>query len=269
MAGLNSAANASPCRLLFLGSSPAMMECYRHVRDRVPACEVVGVIPNTWGRGAPPNPEFDELAAADRFAIVDLDDIAGLGVDLGVSVQSDKILPLDILALSKRGFVNVHLAPLPEFRGVGGPTHAIQRAHEDGNWNFGLALHYMDPGLDTGPIIDQLDFPITRDDTAETLHDKTEALVIDLFARNIDKLVSSQERVPARPQPKAGRLYQRSDISHELDLNWPAEKIYDWVRSLTFTGKPRPYAVHGTHRIYLSLDEPGLVGGGAPVPKLE
>lgn len=64
--------------------------------------------------------------------------------------------------------INIHPALLPAFPGL----HGQQQA-----WNYGVkfsgcTVHFVDEGMDTGPIIIQAVVPVYDDDTADTLADR-------------------------------------------------------------------------------------------------
>jgi phosphoribosylglycinamide formyltransferase-1 len=61
--------------------------------------------------------------------------------------------------------MNIHPALLPSFPGL----HAQQQAVAHGVRVSGVTVHYVDEGLDSGPIIVQATVPVYQDDTEETL----------------------------------------------------------------------------------------------------
>lgn len=61
--------------------------------------------------------------------------------------------------------INLHPAWLPEYPGL----HSIERAFNDQRAQTGVTVHYIDSGLDSGPIIAQEHVPILPTDTIETL----------------------------------------------------------------------------------------------------
>ena len=69
-----------------------------------------------------------------------------------VIVNGTGIIRQNVLARSKAPFVNIHVGVTPEYRGVHGGYWAL--VNEDAD-NFGVTLHYIDKGVDTGTIIDQ------------------------------------------------------------------------------------------------------------------
>ena len=65
-----------------------------------------------------------------------------------------------------RRIINIHPSLLPKFPGLA----AWRQALEAGEREAGCTVHYVDLGMDTGPVIARRTVPILVDDTAETLH---------------------------------------------------------------------------------------------------
>ena len=87
--------------------------------------------------------------------------------------------------------VNIHPALLPKFPGL----HTHRRVLEAGDKEHGITIHFVDEGVDTGPIIHQVSMPILPDDTEETVEERIHQLeyyhyprVIDHLARNTHML---------------------------------------------------------------------------------
>ncbi|MCG5054542.1 MAG: phosphoribosylglycinamide formyltransferase [Myxococcales bacterium] len=66
------------------------------------------------------------------------------------------------------GVLNVHPALLPAFPGL----HAQKQAFEAGVKFAGCTVHFVDAGVDSGPIVAQAVVPVLPDDTAETLQQR-------------------------------------------------------------------------------------------------
>jgi phosphoribosylglycinamide formyltransferase-1 len=64
--------------------------------------------------------------------------------------------------------LNIHPALLPAYPGL----QAWKQAIDDGATESGCTVHYVDGGMDTGPVILQARVPVFPDDTAETLHQR-------------------------------------------------------------------------------------------------
>jgi len=64
------------------------------------------------------------------------------------------ILRKQLLQLPRLGVLNVHLGLLPEIRGMSTPEWSLLN-----HVPVGITIHYMDEGIDTGPILQRYDFP--------------------------------------------------------------------------------------------------------------
>jgi len=82
-----------------------------------------------------------DLAMADWFA--------SLGVELVVAAGYMRLLDPGFLDAFPQRVINVHPALLPAFPGL----HVVQQALDYGVKVFGVTVHFLDPGVDTGPII--------------------------------------------------------------------------------------------------------------------
>jgi phosphoribosylglycinamide formyltransferase-1 len=100
---------------------------------------------------APPGPDPSPYASrADRDAAM-ADWLAARGSELVVLAGYMQLLTPGFLARFPRRVVNVHPALLPAFPGL----RAIEQAVEHGVKVFGVTVHLVDEGVDTGPILAQ------------------------------------------------------------------------------------------------------------------
>jgi formyltetrahydrofolate-dependent phosphoribosylglycinamide formyltransferase len=88
--------------------------------------------------------------------------------DLVVSAGFLKLAGPRFLAEFGGRYVNTHNALLPAFPGIHGPRDALAY----GVKVAGATLHFVDAGVDTGPIIAQTVVPVLDDDTEETLTER-------------------------------------------------------------------------------------------------
>jgi phosphoribosylglycinamide formyltransferase 1 len=72
----------------------------------------------------------------------------------------------------KNRIINIHPALLPSFKG----THGIKDAYDYGVKVTGVSVHFVDDGLDSGPIIMQEAITIKQDDTIETVEENIHAI---------------------------------------------------------------------------------------------
>jgi phosphoribosylglycinamide formyltransferase-1 len=83
--------------------------------------------------------------------------------------------------------VNTHSAPLPEFPGA----HPIEDVLAAGVPETAATVHYVDEGVDTGPIIAAERVPVRPGDTVESLRARVQAVEHDLLPRVVAELVSA------------------------------------------------------------------------------
>jgi phosphoribosylglycinamide formyltransferase-1 len=68
--------------------------------------------------------------------------------------------------------VNTHSAPLPEFPGA----HPIEDVLAAGVDETAATIHYVDEGIDTGPVIAAERVPVRPEDTVDTLRERVQAV---------------------------------------------------------------------------------------------
>jgi phosphoribosylglycinamide formyltransferase-1 len=83
--------------------------------------------------------------------------------------------------------VNTHSAPLPEFPGA----HPIEDVLAAGVSETAATVHYVDEGVDTGPVIAAERVPVRCDDTVDSLRARVQAVEHELLPRIVSELVSA------------------------------------------------------------------------------
>jgi phosphoribosylglycinamide formyltransferase-1 len=106
--------------------------------------------------------DYSARAGFDRALVVAL---RSHQVDLVVMAGFMRILGDDFLASFPGRIVNIHPALLPAFAGV----EAQKQAHARGVKIAGCTVHFVDGGVDTGPIIAQAAVPVHEEDDVEAL----------------------------------------------------------------------------------------------------
>ena len=128
--------------------------------------------------------------------------------DVLLSVQHPWILsPAVLVAVHGHAF-NLHLAPLPQYGGWNGGSHAIL----NGDDTYGVTLHWISEELDNGDIAYEARFPIEPDEDALSLYEKAQEQGVLLFERLLSDL-AGDHIPPRRLINGSSRLYER----HELD----------------------------------------------------
>jgi phosphoribosylglycinamide formyltransferase-1 len=83
--------------------------------------------------------------------------------------------------------VNTHSAPLPDFPGA----HPIEDVLAAGVAETAATVHYVDEGVDTGPVIRAEAVPVHDGDTVDTLRARVQAVEHRLLPRVVRELISA------------------------------------------------------------------------------
>lgn len=171
-------------------------------------------------------PIFEVANINNEFAVATLRE---LKPDLLVVLGWSQILSDEVLQIPAIGTVGAHASMLPHNRGSAPVNWAIIRGETEG----GNTLMWLDSGVDTGRIIDQIGFPIEHDDTCATVYEKVAETNKTMLLALLDKLERGEE-VPGRIQTHVGEpLPRRRPEDGMIDWGQPAKQVYDFVRALT------------------------------------
>ena len=99
-----------------------------------------------------------------------------------------------ILEKYKDRIINIHPALLPSFKG----THGIKDAFEYGVKVTGVTVHFVDEGLDSGPIILQEAVNIEQEDTLESLEEKIHAVEHRIYPLAVQLYCSGRLEISQR-----------------------------------------------------------------------
>jgi methionyl-tRNA formyltransferase len=142
------------------------------------------------------------------------------------------ILREQLLELPRLGVLNVHLGMLPEIRGMSSPEWSLLK-----HVPVGVTIHYMDAGIDTGPILQRNKFPDAAQ--CESLGDLRNRLI----AFGVEKTVEvvsylTNGAISATPQSDFDKVSAKDDDDNDNDKNSDKDKdkdnqffvMHDWLR---------------------------------------
>ena len=98
--------------------------------------------------------------------------------------------------------MNIHPAILPSFPGL----HGQKQALEYGVKISGCTVHFVDEGMDTGPIIMQAAVPVSHDDTEETLSERILRLEHRIYPEAIRLFSEGKIRIEGRIVSVEGKI---------------------------------------------------------------
>ena len=99
------------------------------------------------------------------------------GVDLVCLAGFMRLVKQPMLDVYPERILNIHPSLLPAYPGL----MAWKQAVEDGASESGCTVHYVDAGMDTGPIIKQARVALVDGDTAESLHQRIQVAEHQLY----------------------------------------------------------------------------------------
>lgn len=136
-------------------------------------------------------------------------DSGELQFDLGISLGYWRVVKEPMLSAPGLGIINVHPAPLPELRGRGGYNLALLEQHTE----YWVTAHYMNEGVDTGPIIERLEVPIDpKTDTALDLGDRAMAAAVTLCKKIVADAVRAAPALLSTTPNEGGRSFCWNEI---------------------------------------------------------
>jgi phosphoribosylglycinamide formyltransferase 1 len=129
--------------------------------------------------------ELDDFESREERDAVMADWLVGHAVTLVVCAGYMQLLRPTFLDRFER-IVNTHSAPLPEFPGA----HPIEDVLAAGVEQTAATVHYVDEGVDTGPVIVAEAVPVREDDTVESLRARVQEVEHRLLPRAVKELIS-------------------------------------------------------------------------------
>lgn len=157
--------------------------------------------------------------------------------DIIVVAAYGQILPQAILNIPRLGCINIHPSLLPKHRGASPIPAAIMA----GDAFTGVSIMLMDEGLDTGPVLSQVQIPVTATDHTGTLTEKLSLvsahLVLDVLPR-----YQRGELLP-RAQDHAVATYSTPLNKADGEINWRAAAADNWRQVRAFQPWPGAFTL--------------------------
>lgn len=171
------------------------------------------------------------------------------------------VIPQDAVSGVPLGAVNIHPGLLPRYRGKY-PTPWYILNGED---TFGVAIHRIDDGIDTGDVLVQATYPLAPTITGHELYRETMDRGAALIAEHIDALLAGS--LTGKPQQGPGSYYNAIEKRYQVDWNLSAAAI---ERRIRVHAKPflPAYSFMFNRTVYINrahvVDVPGhrAQGGG-------
>jgi len=147
--------------------------------------------------------------------------------DLGVLAYVTQIVPATAFGAPRLGSICFHPSLLPRYRGGSAIPWQIIR----GETRTGVTVFWVDPGIDTGPILLQKEAAIGPDDTAGSLYYNT------LFKLGVDAVLEAVDLIAGGRAPRVVQDESRAsydplcrDEHAQVDWSRPVGDVYNLIR---------------------------------------
>ena len=135
-----------------------------------------------------------EYASREEFDRALIDELEKAQVDLVVLAGYMRLLTPQFINAYPQKIINIHPSLLPAFPGLDG----VEQAFEYGVKVTGCTVHFVDEGLDSGPVILQEAVPVIQHDTVNTLHQRIHAAEHRLYPTAVDLFCRGKLKVEGR-----------------------------------------------------------------------
>ena len=179
--------------------------------------------------------------------------------DLAVLIAYGKILPADVLAIPRLGFVNVHPSLLPRHRGASPVAGALL----EGDVETGISIMQLDSQLDHGPVYAQVGTSIPEGSTRDSLLTSLAEQGADLLVQTLPKILAGSLTPTPQDHDQATftKILKRTD--GDIDWSQTATHIERMVRA--YSSWPGTYTCLGDKRVKILqaqlADKPELPPG--------
>lgn len=170
-----------------------------------------------------------------------LDILAKLNLDLIIMAWWPYILKEEQIKIPRIGCLNFHNSYLPNNRGKNPNFWTIVEDRQ-----YGVTLHFVDKGIDSGDIAYQSIIEKSWEDTGETLYYRSLQEAVKLFREKFSEIKSG--RIPRRRQDLTKGSFHKSielDAASriELDKTYTARELLNLLRARTFQPYPSAWFI--------------------------
>jgi methionyl-tRNA formyltransferase len=154
--------------------------------------------------------------------------------DLFVSMSFNQIFKKDSLSLPRLGTINCHAGKLPFYRG----RNILNWVLINDENEFGVTVHYVDEGIDTGDIIKQDCFEINDDDDYSTLLNRAYVGCAEALSNVIDDFLLGRIKRVTQDSITPFGLYCCGRGQGDENINWnsTSREIFNFVRAICAPG---------------------------------
>lgn len=250
--------------VVFMGGKVPGYMCLQHLLAH-PGFEVKAVISNWSDLDEGPGrwyPRMGDLVGHNEVPLYHTDkankDCLGLmrrvRPDYLIVVFYDQILKPRFYGLAGTA-LNLHMADAERYRGCYPNIFALR----NGESEYGVTLHRIDQGTDTGPVVACERFELSPHWMGHDLYFEAAERAAGLLAANLDALAVGPPGVTPQRAASDCRFYRRKDFpGQEVVFEGSAQDVRNQIRSMWFPPFPRPWFRIGDRRFEIVEVEDGM-----------
>ncbi len=154
--------------------------------------------------------------------------------DLFVSMSFNQIFKARIINLPRLGTINCHAGKLPFYRG----RNILNWALINDEHEFGITVHYVDEGIDTGDILLQRTFSITDKDNYKTLLERSYVECAEILYESIKQLQAESFTQIKQKDIHSVGFYcgPRGEGDEIINWNQSSRRLFNFIRALCEPG---------------------------------
>ena len=151
-----------------------------------------------------------------------------INFDIGIVVAYGKLIPKEILNLSKYGFINLHASLLPKYRGAA----PIQRSLINREKETGISFMKIIEKLDSGPVCQKYKIAINKNENYNSLLARLSSLGEDNVIEIIEKIIENKIKFVDQNEHEASYAKKIEKSDGKINWNESAELIQAKVNAL-------------------------------------
>jgi len=196
--------------------------------------------------------KIDYLKYRDINSIDCLKKIIKYNCDLFISMSFNQIFKNKIINLPPLKTINCHAGKLPFYRG----RNILNWALINDEKEFGITVHYIDEGIDTGDIILQETFPISDSDDYSTLLQKANEKCPILLYEAVKKIKNGTVKIVKQGSIHPTGFYcsQRKVGDEIIKWNQSSRDIFNFIRAISKPG-PQARSSLGNNEVFINKVE--------------
>lgn len=196
-------------------------------------------------------PSFKKYCNDNGIKEVELEDLYEINDLIFISLEYDRIIKTDLFRTKQ--LFNIHFSLLPAYKGMLTSVHPILR----GEKKSGVTLHEIDNGIDTGFIIDQIEFDTPFGTTGLELYNSYIKYSEELLKKNIDSIINNKCKSKPQTLVNASYFSNKTIDFKSLKINFykTCFEVCNYVNAFSF----RPYQLLSYQNVKISKATPGHI----------